>query len=326
MVFARRNLLAGVSLLLVGCGKTSAPEVRLVVQTPSTNNYPTHFAQWLGYFDQEGLHVTISQIAGASKVLEAVVGSSADVGSGVYEQAIQMAAEGREVKTFLTFARSPNFAILAAPHSGVQSIGELKGKSVGVSSLGSPSQFYLTHLLRVAGVEPGQVSTAGVGMGATAAAALERGQVDAAVLFGSAITAEESRGARMLADARTPEGVKTLLGAADYPASSLIARSEWLTQHPEEARRISRAVLKALAWIRDHSPEEILAKVPAEFRVGDARAEVEAIRMAKPMYSLDGRIQKESAQAVRDVLNESLENVRHAEIDLSKTYTNEFLP
>jgi len=300
-------------------------EVRLVVQTPSTNNYPTHFAQWLGFFQEEGLHVTISQIAGASKVLEAVVASSADVGSGVYEQALQMAAEGRDIKTFLTFARSPNFAILAGPKNEIRRIADLKGKSVGVSSLGSPSQFYLNHLLREAGLQPEQVSTAGVGMGATAAAALERGQVDAAVLFGSAITAEQSRGGRMLADARTQEGVRNLLGTDDYPASSLLARSEWLTQHPEEARKVSRAVLKALAWIRDHSPEEILAKVPAEFRVGDVQAELEAIRMAKPMYSLDGRVNMASAQAVRTVLNESLDNVRNAKIDLVKTFTNEYL-
>jgi NitT/TauT family transport system substrate-binding protein len=301
-------------------------EVRLVVQTPSTNNYPTHFAQWLGYFDQEGLHVTISQIAGASKVLEAVVASSADVGSGVYEQAIQMAAEGRDIKTFLTFAGSPNFAILSGAKAGVHSIGDLKGKSVGVSSLGSPSQFYLNHLLRAAGVQPEQVSTAGIGMGATAAAALEQGQVDAAVLFGSAITAEEGRGGRILADVRTKEGVRSLLGAEDYPASSLLARSEWLAQNPETARRVSRAVLKSLAWIRDHSPEEILAKVPSEFRVGDPQVELEAIRMAKPMYSIDGRVNMESAQAVRRVLSESLESVRRADIDLSKTFTNEYLP
>jgi NitT/TauT family transport system substrate-binding protein len=313
-------------LMTAACGtKTSKIEISLVVQTPSTNNYPTHFAQWLGFFDEEGLHVTISQIAGASKVLEAVVGSSADVGSGVYEQALQMAAEGREVKTFLTFARSPNFAILAGPKGGVASIAELKGKSVGVSSLGSPSQFYLNHLLRGAGLQPEQVSTAGIGMGATAAAALERGQVDAAVLFGSAITAEEARGGRMLADARTQQGVRALLGTDDYPASSLLARTEWLAQHPDEARRVSRAVLKSLAWIRDHSPEEILAKVPAEFRVGDTKAELEAIRMAKPMYSVDGRVRVESAQAVRSVLNESLDNVRRASIDLSRTFTNEYL-
>ena len=66
--------------------------------------------------------------------------------------------------------------------------------------------------------------------------------------------------------------------------------------------------------------------MPSEFRVGDTKVELEAIRMAKPMYSLDGRVTMESAEAVRRVLSESLENVRRANIDLSKTFTNEYLP
>ena len=208
-------------------------EVRLAVQTPSTNNYPTHFAQWLGYFDQEGLHVTISQIAGASKVLEAVVASSADVGSGVYEQAIQMAAEGRELKTFLTFAGSPNFAILAGPKGGVHGIGDLKGKSVGVSSLGSPSQFYLNHLLarcrhsaRASFHGGDRHGRDGCRCAGTRASGCGR------------IVRERDHGGRgswrtILADARTKEGVRALLGADDYPASSFLARTEWLAQNPE---------------------------------------------------------------------------------------------
>jgi len=84
-------------------------------------------------------------------------------------------------------------------------------------------------------------------------------------------------------------------------------------------------VLRSLTWIREHSAEEILARVPAEFHAGDSAAELAAIRMAKPMYSLDGRIHEESAEAVQRVLSQSLEKVRSAHIDLSRTYTNEFL-
>src|SRR5262249_53832180 len=108
--------------------------------------------------------------------------------------------------------------------------------------------------------------------------------------------------------------------------SSLLARGEWLASHPNEARKIARAVLKSLAWIREHSAEEILDKVPAEFRVGDRPAELEAIRLAKPMYSVDGRVRPESAASVKKVLAGSLEKVRTATIDLSNTYTNAYLP
>jgi len=301
--------------------------VRLALQPVSTNNYPSYLAQWLGFYRAEGVDVSISQIAGASKVLEAVIGASADVGGGVYEQTIQMAAEGREIVSFISFLRSPNFALAALPER-VNSVADLRGKTVGVSSPGSPSQFYLNRILASAGLRASDVSTVAVGVGSTALAALEHGQVDAGMLFGSTITALQSRRPdfAILIDTRTTDGLRKVFGVDNYPASCLLAQAEWLKANPEAARRLARAVLRSLAWIREHSAEEILAQVPAEFRVGDSAAELAAIRLAKPLYSLDGRIDPESAQTVRGVLAESLDRVRDAKIDLAKTYTNQYLP
>lgn len=294
--------------LLTSCGRPGP--VRLALQPPSTNNYPSYFASWLGFYKDEGVDVSISQIAGASKILEAVVGGSADVGGGVYEQTLQMAAEGKSIVAFVLLVKSPNFAIIAAP--GIHKWSDLRGKTVGVSSVGSPSQFYLTYLLNKEGVP--DVSTATVGMGATAMAALEHGQVDAAVLFGSAITAYLARkpDAVILADTRTTEGLQGAFQVTDYPASCLLARRQWLEANPDAAKKMARAVLRAMAWIREHSAEEILARVPA---AGDPSAELAAIRLAKPMYSLDGRIDKESAEAVRAIIGIS-------KIDVSSTFWN----
>jgi NitT/TauT family transport system substrate-binding protein len=315
-------------IALSGCARNGGVEVHLALQPPSTNNYPSYFAQWLGFYRQEGLDVTISQIAGASKVLQALIGGSADVGGGVFEQSIQMAAERRSIVTFISLARSPNFAVVAAPGGKVKTLQDLRGKTVGVSSAGSPSQFYLNYLLIKSGMQPADVSIASVGMGATAVAAVEHQQVDAAMLFGSAITALEARRPDLivLADTRTSEGLRVVFGVDDYPASSLVAKEAWLKTKPDAARRVSRAVVRSLTWLREHSAEEIFAQVPAEFRVGDPAAEIAAIKLAIPMYSIDGRISPESAEAVRQVLAGSLELVRNARIDLSRTYTNEFLP
>ena len=70
---------------------------------------------------------------------------------GVYEQTIQMAAEGREVVSFISFLRSPNFALAALPER-VKSVADLRGKMLGVTSPGSPSQFYLNRILKSAGL------------------------------------------------------------------------------------------------------------------------------------------------------------------------------
>ncbi len=299
------------AILLTGCGQHPGP-VRLALQPPSTNNYPSYFASWLGFYKEEGVDVAISQVAGASKILEAVVGGSADVGGGVYEQTIQMAAEGKSIVAFISLLKSPNFAIVA---TRVKTWADLRGKTVGVSSVGSPSQFYLTYLLRGAGVNPSEVSTATVGMGATAVAALEHGQVDAAVLFGSAIPAFLARkpDAVILADTRTPEGLRAAFQVDDYPASCLLARKEWLDANPESAKKMARAVLRSLAWIREHSAEEVLVRVPS---AGNAEAELAAIRLAQPMYSVDGRINKDSAEAVRAIMG-----LKWSKVDVLSTFT-----
>jgi NitT/TauT family transport system substrate-binding protein len=142
-------------------------------------------------------------------------------------------------------------------------------------------------------------------MGATAMAALERGQVDAAVLFGSAITAFLARkpDGVTLADTRTPEGLRAAFQVDDYPASCLLAKREWLDAHRDQASRMARAVLRSLAWMREHSAEDILARVPSP---GDPASELAAIRLAKPMYSVDGHINKDSAEAVRAILGLNL--------------------
>jgi NitT/TauT family transport system substrate-binding protein len=80
---------------------------------------------------------------------------------------------------------------------------------------------------------------------------------------------------------------------------------------------MARAVLRSLAWIRGHSAEEVLAQIPAEARMGDAAAELAAIRLAQPIYSVDGHINKESAEAVRAIVG-----LKSLKIDVSSTFVN----
>src|SRR5260370_25948439 len=111
------------------------------------------------------------QIAGSSKVLQALVGGSADVGGGVYEQTIQMAAEGRDIVSFASLLRSPNFALAVAPGHASRTMADLRGTIAGVSSRGSPSQVYLNQLLLGSRVAPARVRRVGVRTVANTAAA-----------------------------------------------------------------------------------------------------------------------------------------------------------
>ena len=67
----------------------------------------------------------------------------------------------------------------------------------------------------------------------------------------------------------------------------------------------------ATAWARNSAPT-------------DAASDLEGLKYMQAMLSPDGRLTPESVAAVRKVLSISLDDVRHATIDLDQTYTNEF--
>jgi NitT/TauT family transport system substrate-binding protein len=209
----------------------------------------------------------------------------------------------------------------------MERIEDLKGGIVGVTAPGSSSHFLVNYLLARRGLAPEQVSVLGISAGATAIAAMERGKVDAGVLTDPTFTLLRKRhpDLRVLADTRNTEGVQAVYGVADYPASVLYAKEEWIRANPETARRLARAIHRVLRWIQEHSAEEIAAQMPVEFQAGDAASYVEALKGCRAMFSPDGLMPAEGPEAVRRVLGQSLEKVRAAQIDLGKTYTNEFV-
>jgi NitT/TauT family transport system substrate-binding protein len=64
--------------------------------------------------------------------------------------------------------------------------------------------------------------------------------------------------------------------------------------------------------------------MPASFRE-DTEAYTQALNASKMMYSPDGVMRAEAAEAVKNVLSMSLEKVRRANIDMASTYTNDFV-
>src|SRR5438270_853836 len=95
-------------------------------------------AQVLGYAQQEGIRLSISDITGLTKGTEALLGRSVDVTQGGLSQAIEVAADGRTVRCFINIYTRPTLALVVAPPMAdkIRHIRDLKGRSVGVSSVG----------------------------------------------------------------------------------------------------------------------------------------------------------------------------------------------
>jgi len=309
---------------------SGAAHVRLAVGGQNQMVYlPTTLAQELNFYKEEGLDVELQDFQGGAKALQALVGGSADVVSGFYDHTIQMAAEGRELVSFVTMLRFPGLVLATSPQaaSSVTRIEDLKGKIAGVTTAGSSSQMFLTFLLTRHGVPVDSVSVTAIGSAATAIAAIEHGKIDAGWMADPSFTLIKQRnaGVRVLADLRDEAGVKEAFGTTIYPGAVLYASGEWIGEHRDDTARLARAIGRTLAWMHAHSAEEIAAKTPKSLRGEDDALYVQALKNSMPMFSVDGRMTAEGSQAVRTLLDESMPKVRAATIDLTKTYTNEFV-
>ncbi len=305
-----------------------ASHVRIAIGGQNQLIYlPATLARELGFYREEGLDIELQDHAGGSKALQAMVGGSADVVCGFYDHTIQMAAEGRELVSFVTILRYPGLVLVTSPQTSVTKIEDLKGKVAGVTTPGSSSHMLLTFLLHRHGVEADAVSVTGIGGAATAVAAVERGTVDAGMMSDPAFTIVQRRapGVRVLADLRHAEGVREALDASTYPASVLYTRGDWMRANRETTAKLARAITRTLEWMQTHSPEEIADRTPPDFRGEDRALYVEALKNTMAMFSPDGIMAEDGPKAVHGLLAQSLENVRAATIDLSKTYTNDFV-
>jgi len=317
---------------LVSCGRSSTADLRRVRVAVGGQNQmvylPTTLAQQLGFYRDEGIDAELQDFAGGAKALQALVGGSADVVSGFYDHTIQMAAEGRELVAFVSMLRFPGMILVTSPQRPeITKIEDLKGRVAGVTTAGSSSQIMLTSMLARHGVPADAVSITAIGAAATAVAAMEHGKVDAAMMAEPAFTlvARRNPAVRVLADLRTAAGVKDAFGTSTYPGAVLYSSGGWIRANADTTGRLARAIVRTLAWMQAHTPQEIADKMPREFRGEDDALYVEALTHSMPMFSPDGAMAADGAGAVRTLLADSMEKVRGASIDVSKTYTNDFL-
>lgn len=326
--FAKISLATVLALCLLACGASSsaAPKVRVAVSRDAVTLLPVHLAQTLGYYKEEGLDVTLTEVAGAPQ--NAMREGTIDVALGTTTP-IQAAASGESIQGFLVIYSTTNNVLIVSPgaNGAVHGFADLKGRRIGVSNVNSLSEIYLDYVLQTNGVRKEDVKAVAIGVGAPAAAAVERGDVDAGLLLGGSINMllQKHPELTILADTRTPEGSQKIFGTAVFPGSLLVAEERWLKGNPDTARRFVRAVRKAMKWMGDHSAQEVRANLRADQRIADAQADLQTIRDFQHMLSPDGAIRKGSPELMYKVLSGSLEDVRKAHIDLSKAYTNEYL-
>ena len=315
--------------LAAACTTASAQtKVRLAVGGQTALFYlPLTVTDRLGYFKDEGLDVTISDLAGGARALQALMGGSADVVTGSFDHTIQMHAKNQPLTAVVQLGRFPGFvlALVGPKAASYRGPADLKGMKIGVTAPGSSTHFMVLHMMTQAGLKPDDASYVSVGAGQTAIAAARRGEIDALVSVDPVINLLDSEKAiRIVADTRTVEGTRRVYGGL-YPAAVLYLPPAYAQRNPATVQSLTNAFVRGLKWIASHSAEEIAKVMPAEHALGNMDLFVRSIRSSVPMYSPDGRFTAESAETALKVLREFDTNVRDAKIDLAATYTSAFL-
>jgi sulfonate transport system substrate-binding protein len=312
---------------LTGCGAGNRAQqpVRIAITRGSYVNLPIYVASSTGCFEKQGVVASVEEMDGASKSMQALLGGSIDVASGGYISLLDLMSQQRPLRGFVLMQRLPGFAAMVSPRASrpVRVIEDLKGRSIGVASIGNDYHRLLNYVLQQHGISPTDVNVIGVGPAMTHASALERGVVDVGVASGLTIHYLQRRdpSIRILFDTLTPESTKASLGFEEVPLTLLCARENWLRANISLARRLAAAIQCALSWTHTHTPQQIREILPASCRSPDAEADFDAIASTQRMLSVDGRMTHKSHEAAARIWSV----LSQTKSDVLEAYTNEYL-
>ena len=329
MKLISKLIAAGAALMMMGGGAFAASKVTLAIGGASCLCYlPTVLAKQIGAYEKAGVDVNLVDFKGGSQSLTAVLGGSADVVSGYFDHTVELAAKKQHLEAFVIYDRYPGLVLVVSPKETgkIKSVKDLAGKKVGVSAPGSSTDFFLKYQLVKAGLKKDSASVIGVGLGATAIAAMEQGQIDAAVMLDPAVTVLQNKykDLTLLSDTRTQKDTEEVFGG-DYPGGAFYTRPEWIKAHPKETQALTNAMVATLKWIHSHSAQEIMDKMPPNLVGADKASYLAALKNTIPMYSTTGLMDPKGAEAVLDVFKIGSPDVAKANIDITKTYTNAFV-
>jgi NitT/TauT family transport system substrate-binding protein len=288
---------------------------------------PLTIAEQRGYFKEQGLTVTTNDFAGGARSLQALVGGSVDLVAGAYEHTIRMQAKGQDIRAVIELGRFPGMVLAVKKEKAAQikSFKDLKGMKVGVTAPGSSTNFFVNALIAKEGLKPEDVSIIGVGSGATAVAAIKKGEIDAIVNLDPAISKLTQDGdIVILADSRTEEGNMKLFGG-NNPAAVIYLKADFIEKNPVTVQRVVNALYKTLKWLETATPDDVAKNVPEEYYLGDRPLYLAAVKASSAMYSRNGLITATGMKNGHDMLVQFDKELAGAKVDLAKTFDDRFV-
>jgi NitT/TauT family transport system substrate-binding protein len=267
-------------------------------------------------WDQVGLTIDSIEFAGEAKTMQALAADSIDLGfgSGI---GLAFPLKGTPATAVAAISNPPNMlALVVRPDSPIKSADDLKGKTIGVSTVGSLTEWVTHELSRQKGWGTDGILAQPVGSASTSLAAITAGIIDGAV-FGVGMAYETQELGR----------TRILLTFGPYipvfHANVLFARNTLIAKRPEAIRLFLKGWFMALAYA--HAHPDIAAQVAAKTEniSPDAAAKAYDAEVFS-MASTNGAFDPAAIAVIRRALKETgvLNEVPAAD----KLYSTQFVP
>lgn len=255
------------ALFASGCKeKDSAAEDKL---DPVTLNEVAHSVFYApqyaaienGYFEEEGIDLTLVTGFGADKTMTAVLSEEADIGFMGAESSVYAFQEGAS-DPVINFAqltqRAGNFIVARNADEDFE-WEDLKGKYVLGGRKGGMPEMVFEYILKQKGIDPEKDLTIdqSIDFGSTAAA-FSGGQGDYTVEFEPSATALEEEGSGFVVASCGVE-------SGYVPYTSYSAKSSFLEENPDLIQRFTNALQKGMDYVNSHTPEEIAETIAPQF-------------------------------------------------------------
>jgi NitT/TauT family transport system substrate-binding protein len=238
--------LAALALSIALPAKTTKAEiVHMGLSGVGLYELPSEIAKRKGFYQQEGLEVRKVAIRVGIQVA-ALLAGEIDY-STVASTTLVASVQGLPVKTVMGWFDRPLHMLVARP--GIKSVGELKGKRIAVSAIGSPPHILVREALRKNGLNPDKDATfLAIGGSGDRLAALVAGSVEATPLDVAYLERTEQFGL---------SNVIYLGDVVDLRLGGLAVATEKIEKNPGQVRRVIKATLNGIKYLKNNKPETI---------------------------------------------------------------------
>jgi len=220
--------------------------VRIAYPSRGVTVLPLRIAQVQGFFHQERLEAELIQMR-AGITLTALTTGDLDYGAPL-DSLVRAAARGQPLKAVVSFVNKPMHYLVARPQ--IATVGELRGRTIALNSFGSAEQLTLYAILKSHGIdaEKKEVQIVFLGDSPVRLEALKRNIVDATMVLIPYVILATNSGLKVLGHAGSFMELSTPgLGTTD----------RIVKQKPDQVRRVVRAVVKAMLFMRKNREESV---------------------------------------------------------------------